>query len=126
MRMICASVDLELRKHLTTNLVLWKHATNRVTNDLFWLAVHAITNRFRSKTRVTGIPSVATLVALVTRVMDLFAISENDEIAIVIVRRVSRLVFAHQDRGDVRCNAADSLVFAIDNPPSLGGRIVSL
>ena len=124
--MFAASVDFELGQHFATNLVLWQHATNRIANYSLRLSLHAVADGLAALTGVAGVPRVATLFTLGTRVDQLFTVRQHNEIARVFVRGISWLVLAHQDSCNIRGDATNNFIFTIDDPPILLERFVSL
>lgn len=126
MWMLASRVDLELRQHFTADLIFRKHTSNRIANNGFRLSLHSVPDCLGSQTRVTGVPSVATLVTLVPGVMKFFAIREDDEVTRIFICGVSRLVLAHQDHRNIGCDTTNGFVFTIDDPPLLIELCVSL
>ena len=121
--MLATGVDFEFGQHLPTDFVFWKHATNRVTHDLFGFSIQTGLSRFRSKSGVPGVPSVSFLVELVAREFYLVTVNQDDEFASINVRCVGRSMLSHQNHGDVRSDAADNLIFTVDDIPGSFDRV---
>ena len=117
MGMFGTRIDFQLGEHLASEFVLWKHPPNRVSNNLLWFTIHPGLCRFRSKPRVTGIPSIRFLVQLVSGELELVAVGNDYEIARVDVGCVVRAMLAHQNYRDIRGDSANNLIFSIDDPP---------
>jgi len=115
--MLSTCKDFQLCQHVAANFVLWQHPTNGVTHDLLRLAIQAVLSGFFAKASVAGVPSVNLLVQLVAAELNLVTVGNDDEIARIDVRCVGWAVLAHQYHCDIRCDAADDLVFAVNDPP---------
>ena len=100
-RMIWTGIELQLFQHRVSQLVLWQHATNRVIQQIFRLAVLAIRVAFQSQSGVPGVPGVVPHVHFSARHRDLVDVGDDHEVAAINMRRVLWPMLAHQNDGDV-------------------------
>jgi len=91
--MFLASENFELREHLSSKTILWKHAFNRVLHDEVRTALLHLRNaQVLLAANIAAIEHVLLLLFLFTCQNDLVGVDNNNEIAGVDVRRVSWLI----------------------------------
>jgi hypothetical protein len=116
-RMLGASVDLELGDHLESELVLRQHTANGLVQNHLWLALQPRFGGDGALARVACVPGVLFLIPLITGELHLLGVDHDDKVARINVRRVLRAVLAHEDHGNPTRQAAHYLIGGIDNVP---------
>lgn len=114
-----AGVHFQFAEHFTAKFVFWQHAANGFAKYKLGVPLHAGASRNRSLASVTGVPCVLLVIHLRAGEAHFVRIDDNDEVARVNMRRVGRLVFAHQDHGDVGGESSHHLIIGVYQMPFL-------
>lgn len=82
MRMLCASVNLELHAHCTTERVLREHALNCVLDNTLGMLLHGLLEGFALQAAgITAVTIVFLAGSLNARNLDLVSVDDYDEVA---------------------------------------------
>ena len=116
MRFFC--VNLQFLHLMAAEAGLVDHAPDSLTENFFRIASeHVFRSRGLETADPAGMFTVKFVVPLVARENNFVSIEHDEEIAGVRVTRVSRLVFAGNHSRNNSSEAADHLVFRVDNVP---------
>ena len=118
MRMLCASVNLELHAHCTTERVLGEHALYCVLDNALGMLLHGLLEGFALQAAgITAVTIVFLAGSLNARDLDLVSVDDYDEVAGVNVRRVGGLVLTLENMSGLRSDATKNLVLSVDEKP---------
>ena len=118
MRVLRASVHLELLNHLATQWALWQHATNRATNRIFGLALKQVAVGLRAQTAgVTAVVVYELGVGLAAGQHNLRRVDDHHVITSVHVRGEHRLVLAAQNAGHLGAHPTEYESIGVNEMP---------
>jgi hypothetical protein len=130
MRMVRANEDTQFFQHLTTQFVLWQHATNSFRQQLIWSLFPGFNSRSQSQTAwVTRKSVIALLGHLCGQVRNLgvlhsvaceansLTIQHDHTITSINVSRVSRLVLTHQNGCNLSCQTTNNVPIRVNDKP---------
>ena len=116
-RMLWTRVNLQLLHHVTSKLVLWHHASDRMEDQVFGLASQTIAVAFKTQTGITGVPGEVTNVHLLAGHRDFIRVDDDDEIAAINVGGVLRAMLAHQNHRNIAGQSTKNFVLSVDDQP---------
>ena len=112
-------VEFQLCQHFTAKFALGEHPADRFAEDEFRFGFHPFPGCLGTKARPTGVPGVFFLVEFFAAENDFIDVCDNNVIAGVDMRRVSRAVFPHKNHRNITCQPPDDLVGPVNHPPVL-------
>ena len=118
MRVLGASVDLELHALGTAEGGLGKHALDGVLDDALGVLGHSLAEALELQaTEVAGVTPIALLVSLVAGQDNLVSVDDDHEVTGVSVGGVLRLVLATKDHGSLGGKTAEGSALSVDEHP---------
>ncbi len=118
MRMVGTGIHLELLKHGTTQTILGKHTPDGKGQHVSGLLSKELVQRcFTQTAHIAGMTIILFLFQLVAGDLDLFAIDNDDHVAIVHVRSKFGLVLAAEAMGNLGGQTAKNLIVRIHHKP---------
>ena len=127
MRMRGASIHLELLQHGTTQTILGKHTTDGVHQHVGRLLSKELVERsFTQTAHIAGMMVILFLFQLGAGNLDLFAVDNDDNVAIVHVRSKFGLVLAAEVVGNLGGQTAENLIVRIHYKPLVVDMLLKL
>ena len=118
MRMLRASVHLELLQHSVTKLVLGQHAAHGHHDEaLRLLTQHIAESGGPEAADPAGVTAVQLVGHLGAGHLDLLAVDHDDEIPVIHMGSKFGLMLAAQAMGDLAGQTAQNLILGIDHIP---------
>lgn len=119
MWMIRPNIDLELLTHLLAELILREHAPNGDFEDSFRMTLqHFFGGNLFEAPWPAGVMAVELVFQLVSSEDNLFCVDDDNVIAHINERSISRLVLTHQDHGSLGRKPANRLAVCVDEKPT--------